>query len=80
MIPAIKIDQVHKHFGVLHALNGVDLTIEQGEFFALLGPNGAGKSTLINLLAGLLRPPSGKLAVMGFDVLEHLQPMHPGQA
>jgi ABC-2 type transport system ATP-binding protein len=69
MTPAIKIDQVHKYFGALHALKGVDLTIEQGEFFALLGPNGAGKSTLINLLAGLLRPTSGKLAVMGFDVL-----------
>lgn len=69
MIPAIKVDQVHKHFGALHALKGVDLTIEQGEFFALLGPNGAGKSTLINLLGGLLRPTSGKLAVMGFDVL-----------
>ena len=69
LTPAIKIDQVHKYFGALHALKGVDLTIEQGEFFALLGPNGAGKSTLINLLAGLLRPTSGKLAVMGFDVL-----------
>lgn len=68
MIPAIKIEQVHKHFGALHALKGIDLTIEQGEFFALLGPNGAGKSTLINLLAGLLRPSSGKLAVLGFDV------------
>lgn len=70
MTPAIKIDQVHKYFGALHALKGVDLVIEQGEFFALLGPNGAGKSTLINLLAGLLRPTSGKLAVMGFDVLQ----------
>jgi len=69
MTPAIKIEQVHKHFGALHALNGVDLTIEQGEFFALLGPNGAGKSTLINLLAGLLRPTSGNLSVMGHDVM-----------
>jgi ABC-2 type transport system ATP-binding protein len=69
MIPAIKIDQVHKYFGALHALKGVNLSIGQGEFFALLGPNGAGKSTLINLLGGLLRPTSGKLAVMGFDVL-----------
>jgi len=68
MTPAIKIEQVHKHFGALHALKGIDLTIEQGEFFALLGPNGAGKSTLINLLAGLLRPSSGKLSVLGFDV------------
>jgi ABC-2 type transport system ATP-binding protein len=69
MTPAIKIEQVHKQFGALNALNCVDLTIEQGEFFALLGPNGAGKSTLINLLAGLLRPTSGNLSVMGFDVM-----------
>lgn len=69
MNPAISIDQVHKSFGALQALNGIDLTIEQGEFFALLGPNGAGKSTLINLLAGLLRPTSGHLAVMGHDVV-----------
>jgi ABC-2 type transport system ATP-binding protein len=68
MTPAIKIEQLHKYFGNLHALKGIDLTIEQGEFFALLGPNGAGKSTLINLLAGLLRPTQGKLSVMGFDV------------
>jgi len=70
MIPAIQIEQVQKHYGDLQALKGIDLTIEQGEFFALLGPNGAGKSTLINLLAGLIRPTSGKLAVMGFDVQE----------
>ena len=70
MTPAIKIQQVHKQFVALHALQGVDLTIEQGEFFALLGPNGAGKSTLINLLAGLTRPTSGNLSVMGYDVTE----------
>lgn len=68
MIPAITIDQVHKSFGAFEALKGIDLTIEQGEFFALLGPNGAGKSTLINLLAGLLKPTSGRLSVMGHDV------------
>ncbi len=66
-IPAIKIEQVHKRFGSLHALRGIDLTIEQGEFFALLGPNGAGKSTLINILAGLLKPSNGKVAIMGHD-------------
>jgi ABC-2 type transport system ATP-binding protein len=69
MLPAIQIEHVHKCFGKLHALRGIDLTIAQGEFFALLGPNGAGKSTLINLLAGLLRPTSGRLAVMGHDVV-----------
>jgi ABC-2 type transport system ATP-binding protein len=69
MPAAINIQQVHKFFGKLHALRGIDLTIEQGEFFALLGPNGAGKSTLINLLAGLLRPTSGNLSVLGHDVV-----------
>lgn len=73
MTPAIKIEQVHKHFGALQALKGIDLTIEQGEFFALLGPNGAGKSTLINLLAGLLKPTSGRISVLGFDVQKQYQ-------
>ena len=73
MTPALKLTQVHKHFGALHALKGIDLAIEQGEFFALLGPNGAGKSTLINLMAGLLRPTSGNLSVMGFDVVSQYQ-------
>ena len=73
MTPAIKIEQVHKHFGALHALKGIDLVVEQGEFFALLGPNGAGKSTLINLLAGLLKPSSGRISVLGFDVQSQYQ-------
>ena len=73
MAPAIKIEQIHKHFGSLKALNGIDLTIQQGEFFALLGPNGAGKSTIINLIAGLLKPSSGKISVMGHDVVNDYQ-------
>ena len=73
MNPAIKISSIHKSFGNLHALKGIDLTIEQGEFFALLGPNGAGKSTLISILAGLMKPSSGDIAVMGFDVVNQYQ-------
>ncbi|NBW26916.1 MAG: ABC transporter ATP-binding protein, partial [Methylophilaceae bacterium] len=52
---------------------GIDLTIEEGEFFALLGPNGAGKSTLINILAGLAKPSSGSIKVMGYDVIQDYQ-------
>ncbi len=73
MNPAIKINGVHKNFGSLHALKGIDLTIEQGEFFALLGPNGAGKSTLISILAGLIKPTAGDISVMGFDVVNQYQ-------
>ncbi len=71
--PAIKVNGVHKSFGSLHALKGIDLTIEQGEFFALLGPNGAGKSTLISILAGLIKPSAGNISVMGFDVVNQYQ-------
>ena len=72
-IPAIHIEQVHKRFGSLNALNGIDLTINQGEFFGLLGPNGAGKSTLINIMAGLLKPTSGNVSIMGHDVVNDYQ-------
>ena len=71
--PAIQIHDVHKQFGQLNALNGIDLTIEQGEFFALLGPNGAGKSTLISIMAGLLKPTVGHVRIMGHDVIESYQ-------
>jgi ABC-2 type transport system ATP-binding protein len=69
MIPAIQVRQVHKRYGAVHALAGVDLEVRQGEFFALLGPNGAGKTTLINTLAGLARADGGSLRVMGHDVV-----------
>ncbi len=68
-IPAVSVRQVQKHFRRVHALRGIDLDIQQGEFFGLLGPNGAGKSTLINILAGLTRASSGTAAVLGRDVV-----------
>ncbi len=67
-IPALRVQQVVKRFGNFTALAGVDLAVEQGEFFGLLGPNGAGKTTLISSLAGLTRPDSGRIEVMGCDV------------
>jgi ABC-2 type transport system ATP-binding protein len=69
MLPAIEIRGVSKAFGAVRALSGVELQIQQGEFFALLGPNGAGKTTLISILAGLARADSGTLRVMGNDVV-----------
>jgi ABC-2 type transport system ATP-binding protein len=69
MTPAIQIRQVHKRFGDVEALAGIDLEVAPGEFFGLLGPNGAGKTTLINVLAGLARADSGSVRVMGYDVV-----------
>ncbi|MDE2367051.1 MAG: ATP-binding cassette domain-containing protein, partial [Betaproteobacteria bacterium] len=69
MVHAIEVKQLHKRFGRVQALAGVDLEIETGEFFALLGPNGAGKTTLINIIAGLIRASSGSARVMGHDVV-----------
>ncbi|MGE5385214.1 MAG: ABC transporter ATP-binding protein [Betaproteobacteria bacterium] len=68
MALAVSISNVVKSFGPVQALGGVSLDIEEGEFFGLLGPNGAGKTTLISCLAGLSRPDSGRLTVLGHDV------------
>jgi ABC-2 type transport system ATP-binding protein len=70
MTAAVSIIDVVKHFGSLKALDEVSLEIAEGEFFGLLGPNGAGKTTLISSLAGLARPDSGTLKVLGFDVVK----------
>ena len=70
MAAAVSIVDVVKHFGALQALAGVSLEIAEGEFFGLLGPNGAGKTTLISTLAGLVRADSGRLAVLGHDVVK----------
>jgi ABC-2 type transport system ATP-binding protein len=67
-LKAIEVRGVAKRYGDLHALAGVSLDIEQGEFFGLLGPNGAGKTTLINVIAGLARASAGSVSVMGADV------------
>lgn len=50
-------------------VNGVDLTINEGEFYALLGPNGAGKTTILRMVAGLLKPDAGSIAIFGVDAL-----------
>jgi len=64
---AVQVRDLHKHYGSLHAVDGVDLTIERGETFALLGPNGAGKSTAIEILEGYRRRTSGLVSVLGVD-------------
>ncbi len=69
----IEADQVVKHFGEVHALNGISLAVSEGEVFGLLGPNGAGKTTLVRILATLLKPTSGRCRLGGIDA--HRDPM-----
>jgi ABC-2 type transport system ATP-binding protein len=66
--PALSVRGLCKNFDGKQAVNGLDLTIRPGEFYALLGPNGAGKTTTIRMAAGLLLPDSGTIEVYGVDV------------
>ena len=65
---AIQTFNLTKVFGSLVAVDGVNLDIKKGELFALLGPNGAGKTTAINMICCLLKPTSGTIKVMGYDI------------
>src|SRR5437588_8124353 len=66
---AVEIVDVVRRFGAVQALAGVDLVVEEGEFFGLLGPNGAGKTTLISIIAGLTRADRGTARILGHDVV-----------
>jgi ABC-2 type transport system ATP-binding protein len=73
MTSAISIKNLYKTYGNGHqALKGVDLEVEEGDFFALLGPNGAGKSTTIGVISTLVKQTSGTVAVYGKDVATHV--------
>jgi ABC-2 type transport system ATP-binding protein len=62
---AIRMSGLHKSFGPVRAVRGVDLTVVPGEVVAFLGPNGAGKSTTIDLLLGLTAPDAGSVQLFG---------------
>ncbi len=66
--PALQLRGLVKHFD-RPAVDGLDLTVRAGEFYALLGPNGAGKTTTLRIVAGLLRPDAGQVSVLGIDAL-----------
>src|SRR5271170_3998257 len=67
--PALLLDNVVKTYGAIRAVDGVGFAASAGEFIALLGPNGAGKTKLFQLLSGLFVPDSGRIAIMGHDML-----------
>jgi simple sugar transport system ATP-binding protein len=66
-----ELKNITKHFGAIHALNGVNLSIDAGEVLGLMGDNGAGKSTLIKILAGNFPPTSGEILLKGQQVQFH---------
>jgi ABC-2 type transport system ATP-binding protein len=66
--PALEIRQLYKQFAGKVAVDGLDLSIAPGEFHALLGPNGAGKTTTLRLVAGLMKPDFGTVAILGRDI------------
>ena len=65
---ALELRGLVKHFD-RPAVDGLDLTVRAGQFYALLGPNGAGKTTTLRIVAGLLRPDAGAVSVLGIDAL-----------
>lgn len=64
---AIETQSMHKHYGTLHAVKGLDLHVPAGSIYGFMGRNGAGKTTTIRLLAGLVRATSGQVRVLGLD-------------
>ncbi len=71
--PVLSIEGLHKRYGEIAALDGVDLTVSQGEVIGLLGPNGAGKTTLVSIVCGLRRADTGAVEVCGIDALANPQ-------
>ncbi len=68
MQKAIEVQNLHKNFGEIHAVDGASFSVGQGEIFSLLGPNGAGKTTTISMLSCLLRPEEGDALVLGHSI------------
>src|SRR5712692_3210513 len=67
-MPMLAIDNLHAHYGAIHALKGVSLRVEDGEIVTLIGANGAGKSTLLRAISGLLKPSGGSIVYRGEPV------------
>jgi ABC-2 type transport system ATP-binding protein len=74
---AIVVRDVHKHYGRITALNGMSLTVKQGEIFGLLGANGAGKTTLIRVLTGVTKRDSGEASVLGLNPIADAHKLRP---
>lgn len=67
---SLRLNGLHKSFGQIQALRGLDLTVEEGQFYAILGPSAGGKTTTLRMVAGLERPDSGTVEIAGVDVTQ----------
>jgi len=68
---AIDVVDVKKHYGGVHALDGINIKVKRGKIFGLLGPNGAGKTTLVKAMTTLLTPDSGQITIGSIDAIKH---------
>lgn len=69
----VQAENIYKHFGHIHAVDGVSLRIRPGEIYGLVGADGAGKTTTMRLLVGALRPDDGEVTIGGYDVLRDVE-------
>lgn len=67
-LPLVEVRSLHKFFGGLVAVSGLDMNVTEGEILGLIGPNGAGKSTVLNMIGGSLLPNKGKVIFKGEDI------------
>lgn len=75
LAPMVSVQAVHKFFGDLHVLRGIDLTVRSGEVCVILGPSGSGKSTLLRCINQLERISAGRIYVEG-DLIGYLSLIH----
>jgi len=67
--PILEISDIHLSFAGVKAIDGVSVTVHNGELFAIIGPNGAGKTSIFNCISGVYRPQEGSIAFLGHDLL-----------
>src|SRR5512137_746406 len=73
MTAAIAAENLYKSFDEVHAVNGLSLTVQEGEIYGLVGPDGAGKTTTMRLICGGFNPDRGSVSIRGFDLAHHAE-------